>query len=115
MAPQHLFQTMLIKKQNRYYSFVLSLSVILISGCGYPEVSPQTYDLANALYTACNLKNDEQLSKVKQLIEESLSEEQLTKREAAWLLEIVKNATAGNWEEAASEARQLIKDQVHEQ
>ncbi len=89
-----------------------SLMILSIVGCWYPEVSPRAYEITKALYSACNLQKTEKLAVIEELIEQSLDEESLTSREAAWLLDIVADARAGEWEQAALESRRILEDQI---
>ncbi|QDT35050.1 hypothetical protein [Thalassoglobus polymorphus] len=84
-----------------------------LTGCGYPDVSPKTYEISKALYSACNRKSDEHVSKISKLIESHLESGDLSEREAKWLRVIIHNAEEGRWEAATLEARQLMEDQVH--
>ena len=98
--------------RNTTFAFVI-LALFGVSGCGYPEVSPQTYALSKALLTACNLKREEQLIKVDKMIESHLQNGEISASEAKWLQAISKQGHQGEWETAAAEARQLMKDQVN--
>ncbi len=83
-----------------------------LAGCGYPKVSPKTYEISKALYSACNRKSAEHVAKASELIETHHESGDLSKREAKWLREIVRNAESGSWEAATLEARQLMEDQI---
>ncbi len=82
------------------------------AGCGYPEVSPKTYEISKALYSACNRKSAEHVTKASELIEVHHESGNLSEREAKWLREIVRDAESGSWEAATLEARQLMEDQI---
>lgn len=87
--------------------------VVLLAGCGgYPEVSPKTYEFAKALYGICNRQQLEKLDPVTEQIEAARDADEITAREAGWLLEIVETAGAGDWTAATAEARRLMEDQV---
>lgn len=91
----------------------LTLGCLLLNiGCGYPEVSPQTYQLSKALYTACNCRNEEHLDKACEALETAAESEEITEKEAKWLMAIVDQAREGEWELAATEARSILEDQV---
>jgi uncharacterized lipoprotein YmbA len=90
----------------------LLLGTVLLTGCGYPEVSPQTYAIAKALYSVCNQKNPERLKTVQELIQKSLEKEEISAREADWLKAIIAQAEAGEWETALLETRQMMEDQT---
>ncbi|MBI1310345.1 hypothetical protein GC176_03485 [bacterium] len=83
-----------------------------MNGCGYPEVSQKTYDVANALFAASNRRSAEHIEKAAVLVSELQAAGEITEREAGWLLEIVEQARSGDWDGAATEARTLIADQV---
>ncbi|QDU41012.1 hypothetical protein Mal4_53770 [Maioricimonas rarisocia] len=86
--------------------------LIGVSGCGYPEVSPKTYELAKALYSACNRRSPEHLEKVDHLAEAARESGEITEKESQWIRNIVEQARSGEWEPAALESRQLMEDQV---
>lgn len=89
--------------------------LILFAGCGYPEVSPKTYELAKALYSVSNLKRADGLEKVERLISESLQAEEITDTEADYLREILQQCRDGEWDDAQQECRSLMEDQVGRQ
>jgi hypothetical protein len=65
------------------------------------------YELANALYAACNLEDPARLTAVASKLEsESLSPE-----ERSSVASIVSLAQTGNWQDAASKARYLLESQ----
>lgn len=92
----------------------LLLVCLLVTGCGYPEVSPAAYDCAKALYSVCNRKDAPRLDAVEDAIRDAESQGDITATEAGWLRAIVAEARNERWEEAAAEARQLMTDQVTE-
>jgi len=83
-----------------------------LTGCGYPEVSPQSYELSKALFSACNRKDEDHLSRVETMISEGISDGTVSQREADWLNQIIADARDGDWQSAAAESRQLMNDQV---
>ncbi|QDV20852.1 hypothetical protein Pan153_55310 [Gimesia panareensis] len=85
---------------------------LMLTGCGYPEVSPKTYEISKALYSVCNQKSTERLETVQKLVQSSLEQEEISQREAEWLGEIIKQARQGEWEAALRETRQIMEDQV---
>ncbi len=89
--------------------FALGVS---IAGCGYPQVSPKTYEVANALYAAANRQSIEHIDKAVEITDELLAAGEITEREAGWLKAIAEQAHAGAWDDAAVEARTLIADQA---
>ncbi len=85
---------------------------VTLIGCGYPEVSPKTYDFAKALYSATNLKQSERLDQLHRLIEEAQGSGEISSREAEYLGDVIELGRAGDWEEAQREIRELLEDQV---
>lgn len=91
--------------------FTLSL-LLSTSGCQqYGEVSPRTYEISKALYSACNRKSEEHLEQVADLVSESAKTGEITADEQEWLQNIVRKAESGNWEEAMLDARQMMEEQ----
>lgn len=104
---------MSLPKLCRYSTFVgLLIAAVCIAGCGYPEVSPKTYEIANALYAASNRQSAEHIDKAIAVTEELLVSGEISEREAGWLRAIADQARDGDWDAAAAEARTLIADQA---
>lgn len=94
------------------YTTLLAFVVLQLNACGYPEVSPQTYKISKALYSACNQKSEERLQVVSKLIQSSLEKKEITDREAQYLNDIIAQAKDNQWETAMVEARSLMEDQI---
>ena len=86
--------------------------LLVLLGCGYGEVAPVTYQYAQSLITVCSLKDEARLAEIETKIKTLQTDGELPEREAGWLLEIVELAKSGNWEQAGSNARALMKDQA---
>ena len=86
----------------------------LVQGCGYGEVSSETYELSTALYSICNRKAESQLAPFEAMVDDALEREAISDREADWLRDIVTMAREEEWSDAASEVRQILMDQVVE-
>lgn len=91
---------------------VALLAAFMLGGCGYPEVSPKTYEIATALYGICNRELADKLPMAEQLVDEAVEANEITSREAGWLRDIIETARAGDWDDAEREARELMQDQV---
>ena len=76
---------------------------------GYGEVSRQTYEISMALYSACQSKSEDRLSKIEQLLDEA---GEIPENERRWVEAIISRARDDNWESAANNARQMMEDQV---
>ncbi len=101
-----------MKSDWRRLGVVVILFCLGTWGCGYPEVSPTSYELSKALYSACNRRSEEGLSKVIELVDSTQAAGEISKRESEWLRGIVDQAREGDWEAATLEARQIMEDQV---
>ena len=95
--------------QQRWLAGLLTISLL---GCGYPDVSPATYELAKAMHSAFNAKSEKDLPVARKMIEERFLEGLINAEERDWLLAMVKQAEDGHWTEAEAEVRRLIADQV---
>lgn len=93
--------------------FGLTIWGVITVGCGYPEVSPKTYEFAKALYSATNLKQSDRVDEVETLIEAAISKGEISRREANYLREIIELSRSGEWEEAQKMTRRLMEDQVN--
>lgn len=102
--------------RTRIASFCLiaaMLGLLLNSGgCGYPEVSPRTYEISKALYSACNRHSAEHLDKACEALESAAEAEEISESEKTWLMAIVDQARDGEWDSAALEARTILEDQI---
>ena len=83
-------------------------------GCRYPEVSPLTYKYAKALVSITNRQASDQLDKISSQIAESVEQGEVNEQESQWLLAIIEDARAGNWEKASDQARKMMEDQLRE-
>lgn len=100
-------------KLSRCWLFVVCAMAAWAVGCSsYDKVSPAAYEYSKALYSVCNRHDKPQLISVASQIELATTDAQLTGREADWLHEIVATAQSGDWQQATSDARQLMQAQV---
>ena len=88
------------------------LLLAVLPGCGPSAVSPQTYELSKALYSACNLKQTDRLELIADLIESSLADSEITEVECQRLREAVALGEAGQWKVASELARRILEDQI---
>ncbi|MDA7503376.1 hypothetical protein OAF42_04700 [Planctomicrobium sp.] len=91
---------------------MITLILILLPGCGYPEVSEKTYEITKALYSACNRQSDVQLAKIELIISNAREANEISAKEAKWLDQILMSAQEGGWESATAESRKLMEDQI---
>ena len=86
------------------------IGLLMTVGCRkYGPVSDSTYEYASALYSICNLKDQQRLDAFRQKIEQADS---IPGKEKDWILDIVGQAESGNWSEASARARTLLEEQV---
>ncbi len=90
----------------------MCLLLMIPVGCGYPKVSPETYALAKALYSATNRQNIEQIERAEELIAELTRDGRISAAEEKWLRQIVAEAKSGQWERGMLQARQIMQDQA---
>lgn len=94
---------------------ILAISCLILLncvGCGYPEVSPKTYEISKTLYSVCSLKQEQNLTRVADVISQACDAQEVSASECAWLMDIVEQAQNGQWESATSEVRRILEDQT---
>jgi len=89
------------------------VAVWMLFPSNYGKVSPQTYEVAKALYSACLTKSEPRLVKLETMLRDnSDSTNAIPPNQRDWLTDILDTAKQGDWESAASEARRMMEDQV---
>ena len=96
------------------YVAALVLGIALVTaGCGrYPHFSQRAYDISASLYNVCSQQRADKLGDLNQIVEDSLSDGQITADEAGWLSDVIAQAEAGDWQAARLESRTIMEDQV---
>ena len=84
----------------------------LLFGRGYSTVSDKGYELALALFSACNRQDMARVKSIVELARQAKEAQELPSYDARVIEEIGQLATDGNWERAAREARRLLDAQV---
>lgn len=96
-----------------YLTVVAAILFFCVFGCRqYGDVSEHAYEHAEALFSACSRQDATQLTSVRQSLETARAEENMGEQEFHWLIAIVEQAEAGDWQTATTNARQLMLDQV---
>lgn len=91
---------------------VVLLISLLMPGCSsYGEVNQKTYEIAKALYSTCNRKDESGLTELSEMIATAEQAGEISSKEAGWLNDIVAQGQSGQWVEAQKMARQLMSDQ----
>jgi hypothetical protein len=93
---------------------VIAVVVIWWPGCHkYPAAtSRESYVLMKALYTACNTKNVDSLSKIERWVDQAAREGKLGPAEQDAFAGIIGMAKNGQWQEATKETYRFSEDQV---
>lgn len=95
---------------TRSRAAVLVLSS-LICGCGYPQVSPGTYELAKVIDNLCSYRKPEQIEAARELIRKEHASRAISDSEQTLLMGILDQAQSGDWQGAGQEARELLQAQ----
>ena len=90
----------------------LLLPITTFVGCGYPEVSPTTYEYAKALVSITIRRASDQLQPIRAKVDSSLEQGDISDQEHKWLIEIIDAAASGTWADAAKSARRIMEDQI---
>lgn len=85
----------------------------LICGCGYPQVSPGTYELAKVIDNLCSYRKPEQIDVARELIRKEHASRAISDSEQTLLMRILDQAQSGDWQGAGQEARELLQAQNH--
>lgn len=96
---------------KRAWTFLL-LGCLVLTGCGYGDVSPATYEIAKSLYNISNRKLSDHVHVAKEQITTSCECGKISDKEAKWLLAIAKDAERERWQQAMQSARRLMEDQI---
>ncbi len=77
---------------------------------GYPKVEKNTYEAAQAIYAASLEKDIQRL----ELVETKLNNRSLDipDQQRRWLIEMISDAKAGDWDSAIRRSRRILKDQT---
>lgn len=91
----------------------LPLAVVLmaLAGCGYPEVTPVTYEIAKALHTLVNQRDAANLEKARNFVDEAHAAGRITAAEHGYLTGFLISAESGDWDSAEQGIRRLLTDQ----
>ncbi len=92
---------------------IMCLFVLAMSGCGYPAVSREAYQLAESLDQVFSAKDPQQLDKASELVRTWQQEGKITATEKDWFDKWLQQARGGDWEGAMRESRRLLKDQTN--
>ena len=102
-----------MKDGIRNLMIVVGVSFLVpLSGCGYGEVSSETYEYAMALYSVCNSRDTQRLQAFQTQFEEAKTNGKVAANEGRLLGRIIDVANAGEWESATADVRALLEAQV---
>lgn len=93
---------------------VVSALLLTAAGCGqYPEVtSAESLRFIKQVYTACNTRSSVRLAACEARLDELHSTGQMTDAERQAFDDILAQANAGAWQEAAESSLEFAEDQV---
>ena len=90
------------------------LLALLVAGCSRgPVLSPEAYELAKAVDTLFNLREEPQLAKAREIIAGKRAAGTISEREQQLLTDLIEVAAGGNWDGAAQQCRRLLLDQTN--
>ena len=87
--------------------------LLIVAGCGYGEVSPKTYQYAQALYSITNRQASEKLTEFESQISQGATSGELNADEVEMLRDIASIAKRGDWKSAQHECRELMEAQIN--
>ena len=87
------------------------LGILLLSGCGRPQLEPANYRLVESLRTALSARNVNWLDDNARLIAKRHADGQMSDGEVAALEAIIAQAREGDWTGAEEEVVRLAKAQ----
>lgn len=89
------------------------LGVALAGGCAdYGQVSPATYQYAQAAYSVSNRRASNHLEPLKSQLQTAQTNGELPAHEAEWLLDILADAESGDWDAAVQASRRMLENQA---
>ncbi len=91
---------------------LLVCSAALLVGCGYPTISEQAQTHARMIENLTDYERPEQVAQARQFIEADFSAGRITAEERDALFVPLDLAAAGKWDEAQTEALDLIRAQA---
>ncbi|HBJ35900.1 MAG TPA: hypothetical protein DDZ51_14355 [Planctomycetaceae bacterium] len=108
-------QPTLLRFTNRAFKRIavgITLTAIVVSGCGKTTLSTDAYHLVGALDRIFEKRDPQQLKLASDKIHEELAAGKITNDEASILNALIAKAHNEDWESACSDARKLLSDQT---
>jgi hypothetical protein len=91
---------MAVSRCSRALVLLVAGTLLLSSGCGYPEVQPVNMELITSLRTACSAREPKWLEANVEKIDAQKATGQMSDEEHATFMAIVEQARSGDWESA---------------
>ena len=105
--------------RNRYSNQYIALATVaILAGLVWffwpskVELSPDTYEIALALYRVCNQQDVEGLQQIQDKLSQLSNATDTDNLSVSHLQQIVNDARAGNWTTAMQHTRQALADQT---
>ena len=102
---------MITKKSEVLTWFATVAVLLLVVGCGPPQVAPQNQRLIASLRTAISARNSQWIEKNAELLEERRAAGTVSDEEYETFQAIIDKAKAGKWEDAEQEVLAFQKAQ----
>ena len=100
-------------RSSTHYGATALILLLCAVGCGgYGEISPHSYEYAQALYSICNRQDEARLDPFSEQLLAAADAGELPVHEAEWMEDIADLARDGQWEDAARKSRRMLMDQV---
>lgn len=87
----------------------------MMAGCGYPTITPDAYEVAKALHTGINLRDDATLTKAEEYVRTAHTEGRLADQERELFERAIGLARDGEWDAAQEELHALLAAQNEEE
>lgn len=104
---------MAVPGRSQVVFLLMSGLLAVVVGCQqYGPVSPRAWEIATAIYSACNRQDVDRLPAVDQVISEAFAAEQISESEQRALRQMLTDAEQGRWQTAMEDARTMLNEQI---
>ena len=100
------------RTSNLLQKLACAVVLTIVTGCGYGEVSPKTYEYTQALYSITNRQAAEKLGEFEAKLDLARTTGELNESEVELLQGIAETAKGGDWKAAQQDCRGLMEAQI---